>query len=339
MLVGLTACSGEGGFDPEEHFGQTESWIINGQIDTEHDAVVALFSGQSGCTGTIIHVDGGNAYILTAAHCFGFGPIQQAAMGDNYQQATAVFNVVDYQIHPQYDPSQEQPPSPFDFAVLRATGANAGTPIIPPLTPYDDALAAGTPVLHVGYGLVSWPNGSTSQRHKASGVIDQVAPSQFAYNQPVAGPCSGDSGGPNLADMGSGERVAGVISYGDQSCEQFGVSGRASAVYTNFIVPFIGYDPYPPTTTGATTSSTTATTGSGATTGAGGAPTGPSAGAGAEGPIEEGWLAGNATEKDYDGELLTPSGCAMAPRRGSDWGWLMGAVIALGASLRRRSSW
>lgn len=330
----LAACSGEDDvYAPEDHFGTAESWIINGQVDTTHDAVVALFTNQSGCTGTIIHVDGSNAYVLTAAHCFGPGPVQQVAVGDNYQAATAVFNVVDYQIHPQYDPNQLV----YDFAMIRAVGANAGTPVTPALTPAEDGLAPGTPVVHVGYGLISYPNGSTSQRHFANGSLAEVGSIQISYNQPVAGPCSGDSGGPNLADMGAGERVAGVISFGDQQCNQFGVSGRVSAIYDSFIVPFIGYDP---SSAAATTATTATSTGVGGdpTGGVGGAQNGPAVGAGAGAPTGDGWVAGDVTEKDYDDAILVKSGCAVRePGDDAPTGhWWALFALGVGALGRRR---
>ncbi|HHH30162.1 MAG TPA: S1 family peptidase [Polyangiaceae bacterium] len=325
-VAALAACSGEDevGY-PEDHFGTAESWIINGQVDTVHDAVVALFGSQSGCTGTIIHVDGNNAYIVTAAHCFGPGPILQVAVGDNYQAADAVFNVVDYQIHPQYDPNQLV----YDFAMIRAVGAGAGTPVIPAMTPAEDGLGPGSPVVHVGYGLISYPNGATSQRHVANGNLAEVGSIQISYNQPVSGPCSGDSGGPNLADMGAGERVAGVISFGDQQCNQFGVSGRVSAIYDSFIVPFIGYDPSSAAATTATTATTSTGVGGDPTGGAGGAQDGPAVGAGAGNPTGDGWIAGDVTEKDYDDAILVKSGCALAaaPGDGEDAGWL---ALALG---------
>src|SRR5690606_25517477 len=97
---------------------------------------------------------------------------------------------------------------------------------------------------------------------------------QFDYTQANQGPCSGDSGGPNLVDLGAGERVAGVTSYGDEACTEYGVSGRASSVY-NFITDFTGIVP-PSTTTAA--SSTSAGVGgaggTGAAVGSGGAPSG-----------------------------------------------------------------
>lgn len=329
-LSALVGCSEPGGFVPEEHFGVAESWIINGQLDTTHQAVVALFGQQSGCTGTIIHVSGDSAYVLTAAHCFGYGPLEQVAIGNDYYQATAVLDVVDHQVHPQYDSQNVS----FDFAILRATPATSSTPFIPALTPGEDTLTPGTQVDHIGYGLTSYPNGSTSKRHHVIGSLSEVAQVQIAYNQPNSGPCSGDSGGPNLVQTPGGERVAGVISFGDQECASFGVSGRTSSVYDTFIAPFMGTEP-------STVASTTATTATGTTTvGVGGAGPTSTAGVGGAGASlpGSGWVSGTE-EEDYDGEVVTSAGCAAAggrEDRGPAWLVALGAALALGRASRRR---
>jgi hypothetical protein len=62
------------------------------------------------------------------------------------------------------------------------------------------------------------------------------------YNQPNGGPCSGDSGGPQLTTSGT-ELVAGVTSAGDPQCASSGYSGRVSAVYDTFIMAFINNAP------------------------------------------------------------------------------------------------
>ena len=127
--------------------------------------------------------------------------------------------------------------------MIRITGADAATPVIPAQTPAEDSLAAGTQVRHVGYGITWHPNGYTSQRHETINIIDAVHSFYFEYLQPTSGPCSGDSGGPALT-VGGAERVAGVISGGDQTCSQYGVSGRVSSVYNSFILPFINGTPF-----------------------------------------------------------------------------------------------
>jgi secreted trypsin-like serine protease len=308
-----------------------DSEIINGTPDTTHQAVVALFSQQSGCTGTIIHTNPPAAWILTAAHCFGNGAIQVAVIGNDYNDPNQVMSVVDYQIHPQYNPNSQN--LEFDFAILRTSGASSSTPVIAAMTPAEDNLVSGTPVEHVGYGLLSSsPEISTSVRHHAFGNLNQVASVQISYAQPNSGPCSGDSGGPNLADAGGGQRVAGVVSFGDQECEQIGVSGRASSVYNSFIVPFIGEDP-----TGSSVTTTTAGAG-GAGSGVGGADA--SSGVGAS---DGSWITPGTKEDKYGGATLVTSGsCSAAPApRGGALGWLVvlvGLGLVVGRSRSRRRS-
>jgi len=212
--------------------------IINGNLDTTHDAVVAVFLGMGACSGTIIHRDGGNAWVLTAAHCVTPNPPQAVAQGDDYDNPVATYPVADYAYHPAYS----GPGGLFDFAVVRITGATAATPVIPALTPAEDTLAAGTLVRHLGYGITSYPSGYTTERHETTNTVNSVSASYFDYLQPTSGPCSGDSGGPALT-VGGAERVAGVISGGDQTCSQYGVSGRVSAVYDSFIMAFINGTP------------------------------------------------------------------------------------------------
>jgi secreted trypsin-like serine protease len=320
LALSAVSCAPEAGMPREEFFGKAESWIVNGQVDTTHDAVVAVFSNQSGCTATIIHVDGTNAYALTAAHCFGFGALEVVAIGDNYNSPDDVLGIVDYQIHPQYSPQD----SSFDFALVRATGASASTPVIPALRPSEDAVQVGTQVDHVGYGLISYPNGQTTVRHHAIGSIAQMTLYQIAYEQPVSGPCSGDSGGPNLVTTPSGERVAGVISYGDEQCNQYGVSGRVSNVYEGFIAPFIG-NPEP-----TTVSSSASTSGAGGSDAGGAVSAGPTVGAGA------GWIAGNAEKVDHDGDVVSSCALGRAHRAGarSLVSWL--AALGALALMRRR---
>ena len=58
---------------------------------------------------------------------------------------------------------------------------------------------------------------------------------QFSYREPGQNTCNGDSGGPAFADNGNGELlVAGVTSYGDFGCHDFGVDTRVDA-YLDFL--------------------------------------------------------------------------------------------------------
>jgi uncharacterized membrane protein YgcG len=340
-LVMLGGC-GEQGFDQQAvdgqgvddgaRLGRSQSRIINGQVDTEHQAVVTVMAMMSACTGSIIHREGSYAYVLTAAHCFEPGAPQQVRVGDDYTMPAQILNVVDFTDHPSYNPSDQT----FDFGIVRVSSANSGTPVIPAMTPAEDNLAPGTQVDHVGYGLTSFPSGQTTRRHHVLGTLSQVTNAQISYNQPTAGPCSGDSGGPNLSL--SPERIAGVISYGDEQCEVFGVSGRVSAVYDGFIVPYIEQFEGPVL---SGSSSASSSSGGSSSAGVGGASSGSSgsSGAGAAGPSGDGWVAGNLSDRSYDGEVLT-SGCTLASgtrsgRRGGAFALLAFGLCAF-ATRRRR---
>ncbi len=228
--------------------------IINGNLDTTHGAVVAVFLGMGVCSGTIIHRDGANAWVLTAAHCVTPSAPQSVAQGDDHSSPVIIYPVADYAYHPAYG----GPGGLYDFAVVRITGATASTPVIPAMTPAEDNLAVGTQVRHVGYGITSYPNGYTTERHETINTINTIAVSYFDYLQPTSGPCSGDSGGAALS-VGGTERVVGVISGGDQTCSQYGLSGRVSAVYDSFILPFINGTPITMTCTECFTGATSGT--------------------------------------------------------------------------------
>lgn len=316
---------GDDDWQEPEQVARTRSGIINGQVDTTHAAVVAAFGSQSGCTATIIHKAGSVAYALSAGHCFELDPMQAVAVGTDYQAADDVLNVTDWQQHPNYNPNSQS----YDFAVMTLSGASASTPTIPAMRPADDNVDTGSSIEHVGYGILQYPSGGTTVRHHSMGSCDQTFLSQLGlssslyvgYLQNGSGPCSGDSGGPNLADPdGSGQRVAGVISFGDQECAQFGVSGRVSAVYDDFIAPYIGNPPPTTSSSGAGGGSSAASSGSG-TSGAG-------AGTAA-------WVAPGTVNQDFDGSVVS-SRCSLGPGSlGPGWlgpGWL-GPVNGNSASI------
>lgn len=330
--------------DELEHVGVEDARIINGELDTTHQAVVAVFSDMAECTGTILYAAGGAAYVLTAAHCFGSGPIKYVIRGNDYDKPDQVLQVVKYLVHPLYNAKDQS----YDFAMLKAQLAADNIPQILPMAPVEDKMKVGSAIEHVGYGLTSYPSGQTTLRHHVMGKIDQLAQLQLAYNQPSSGPCSGDSGGPELVETPFGTRVAGVVSYGDQECKSTGVSGRVSGVYQAFILPFVGGLPNDggsgsSSSTGAASSSSAAAGSTSATTaGAGGASGETAAVATAAvatgvGGGNDGWTAGSLRPTAHTGELVTTS-CAAA-NGGAHSGvaaWLCGLVVAGALVFARR---
>lgn len=214
-----------------------EQGIINGQKDYDHDAVVAIAGEDWACTGTIIAVEGSTGYALTAAHCLDKGQPQIVIQGDDYSAFSATqYQPTASQSHPNYNGDV------YDFAMVQFASASGNTPVIPAMKPAQDNLTSNTQVRHVGYGLTSYPNGNTTERHQIVSQLNSLDALKLTYLQPNGGPCQGDSGGPNLTTTGT-ELVAGVISNGDQGCDEYGNSGRTSAVYNGFIQPFINNTP------------------------------------------------------------------------------------------------
>ena len=295
-LVVLCGCAFDGDAFETERVASSRDAIINGIPDTVHHAVVALESEDSSCTGTIIHWRPPEAFVLTAAHCFFQDPMHTVHIGNNWGFPDVSLPIVDFQRHPQ----SGNPDSTYDFAMVRVSGADSEVPVIGPLAPAEDTLTIGTIVDHVGYGVLSYPNGFTQTRHHATTPLSQLGQIEILYEQPTAGPCAGDSGGPQLVVMPDGsERVAGITSHGDQECNIFGVSGRVSAVYDSFIVPLVGEVPT------AVASTTVGGGGAMATSGVGGS----SAASGDQ------WRAPGYEETDLNGEILE-SGCSTPPTPG-----------------------
>jgi MYXO-CTERM domain-containing protein len=236
----LVACSAGG--PPErseieassERVSQTSSAIINGQLDTTHQAVVAIVlqSGSQGglCSGTIVKTDPVShiGWVVAAAHCVDLPPVF-VLQGDDFSQTGGVlrYDVIDYKADSRYGGAVG---SPYDFAVLRIAGVDATTPTIP-LASASDGLAVGTSVLSVGYGrttlIASGAGTENTVRRRVAKSLGQVG-QMIAYDMSASGICQGDSGGPVLVGSAGFEKVVGVHSYVQGDCNGTGVSGRVS---------------------------------------------------------------------------------------------------------------
>jgi hypothetical protein len=238
LALGSAACGSDvphaGSGDDAAPIGQTSSAVINGQLDTTHQAVVAIVlqQGQQGglCSGTIVKVDPKThvGWVLTAAHCVDIPPVF-VLQGNDFAQSASVlsYDIVDYEADSRWG---GQVGSPYDFAVIRIAGVDASTPTIP-IVSAPDGLANGTPVVSVGYGrtslISSGPGDENSVRRRVSKTLGQVGQT-LAYDMRSSGICQGDSGGPVIATIGGQERVVGVHSYVQGDCNGVGVSGRVT---------------------------------------------------------------------------------------------------------------
>jgi hypothetical protein len=229
--------------------------IINGQPDTtsEHMAVIYLLvisrHGAWSCSGTLIAPN----VVLSAGHCV------MAESGDliEPQDATVYFgNVVGTMterkvtqviLHPGYQPIV---PVPNDISLLVLAEDAPGWAVpIPPL-PASLRITSndvGSQVEYVGFGLDE--NGHSGRKLHVTGDIDVVCessgcpasmvPSSFCAQMDDGGTCSGDSGGPAFYMRDDVEYVAGITSYGDWRCSNYGCSTKVDG-HSAFIDEVIG---------------------------------------------------------------------------------------------------
>ena len=234
---------GQEGLPPEAESVQADdSAIINGTPDTTHTAVVAVLGPDFSCTGTVLQVKGTTGYVLTAAHCCPANDLpDQVFVGTDYNNPNTgtYHNVVGGSVLKD-SCYLDYPGSTDDVCMLKFNNAT-GVPIIPPMTPQTDTLSVGTPITYVGYGIIAAPpGGNNSVRRKVDKTIGKVDSYFVEYaSAGQSGTCQGDSGGPGIVTVNGQEMVAGVVSFGDQSCNQLGSSIRTSAVYTSFIAVYL----------------------------------------------------------------------------------------------------
>lgn len=207
------------------------------------------------CSGTIIGAD----TILSAAHCFvdasvalnitveelaartrvGFGTDIVTKADGSKLTFVAVNHVT---VNPDYKmdnlDAAEKGEALYDMSVLHLASALPAGAVVVPMLKDATQLQAGTKVTLAGFGVVRggfFPTPAT-RLMKTEVTIENPAlnPTQFRY-QSVDGKsaCSGDSGGPAFLIAADGSlQVAGVTSWGDGNCEQFGVYTSVPSMLT-----------------------------------------------------------------------------------------------------------
>ncbi|MDY0000069.1 MAG: trypsin-like serine protease [Polyangia bacterium] len=255
ILLSLTGCQLE--VEPSPQTIRLGRPIINGTADTSaaHMAVVALVppqgSGYVGmhCTGTLITP----TVVLTAGHCtegYSVGGFD-IFFGNNVWQSGTYRSVSEMQRHPDYG-GQQNPVADIALVRLSSAAPSGVTPI--PYLPSSLGLSSadeGGAVVFSGFGQTE--NDTSGVKMTVTGTIGKVCPgpsgcnyggawvvaNAMGYPQTPGGPCSGDSGGPAFVTRGGQEYVAGVTSYGDEYCAQYGVSTMPQG-YESWILSFTG---------------------------------------------------------------------------------------------------
>lgn len=188
----------------------TAAAITGGSIDGDaHPYVGALVvNGSVQCSGVLV----APAVFVTAGHCGADGSRVAVSLDSKLDGGWSLL-----QGTLEVDPAKGA-----DLAVVVLDAPAGVGPATLPAAGLAGSLAKGAVVTSVGYGYSSrTADGSfvyDGFRHAASSPVLRVAKATLTLSTSTAGPCMGDSGGPQLA----GDTVLSVTSTGSKDC-----SGKA----------------------------------------------------------------------------------------------------------------
>ncbi len=234
--------------NPQPNISIQNRPIYYGDPDTtqEHQAVVFLYFNSGGaCTGTLIDTD----VILTAAHCIDGASAGEIYFGDNQNNFYAQRNAVQMIPHPNFIYSNNNIANDIAIVIMDSDAPSAITPIppLPPALEINSSDEGNLMLTFVGFGQTETGTSGTklyvqdtlnNECSNSSGCdLGYTPPYSLAggtisYDQNPGGPCSGDSGGPAFIFRNGNEYIAGITSYGDQNCTQYGVSTKVDYYYS-----------------------------------------------------------------------------------------------------------
>lgn len=230
--LGVAGCAPESPIaDNEEDLEESEEQrdsIVGGQTTNAFPAVGALTrSGGTHCTGTVV----APRLVVTAAHCLvGVSASSlRFVLGARVSQPTASIKVASIEAHPNYDDNALT----NDIGVVRLASDAPVTPV--KMLRSMDSSWIGRELVFVGYGVSNgYQQSGAGTKRFVRMPVEGVSAKQFEYGVPGKNTCNGDSGGPAFAEINGEPFLAGVTSYGDAYCTQYGVDTRVDA-FKSFI--------------------------------------------------------------------------------------------------------
>lgn len=212
-----------GGSDAEME--ATSSEIIGGSTEAGYPGVAMLYHDYGYlCSGTMID----DRVYLTAGHCIEtlsashytiYGGTNLNANEPDWQR-----NAASVHRHPQLVLTNSNIDHDIGIVVLADDA---------PVKPYrwlaedeDGIYTEGTLFEAVGYGVTGGNGGGDGIKRSVQLSIEAVYSNVFEYGGSNYNTCSGDSGGPAIAEVDGYLTVIGVVSYGDQNCEYYGADMR-----------------------------------------------------------------------------------------------------------------
>ena len=263
--LSLAACSAPSGDKQLSEVDIDKLAIFHGSAvdQPKHDATASIhyvyygqWVGEAFCSGTLIF----DRWILTAGHCVeGLGANDMVVHFGEDSASIDPANlhlVADVIAHNQYNSWTLA----NDIALIELQSTPTYADPVMPL-PNDIGLSSadeGDLIDLAGFGYQE--NGDYGELMHIEVEIDDVRSTEVEYDQGngfgngTGGACNGDSGGPAFFDRDGHTYVAGVTSYGDQNCTDYGVSTRVDA-YEAFIENNTGEDVTDLSSGGGTTTS------------------------------------------------------------------------------------
>ena len=248
LCLGLAAGCTLSAEEDAVQIGESSARIVGGTPTTEYPAVALLYSefaetdGAQLCSGTLISP----RVILTAAHCVEFpdGPPNQylAYFGSNVlvdpdPEGIATINIIDYQAHPNWNINDLDAGHDIGLVLLEEEAPPQVQPMRLNRGPIDQRV--GEQVHLVGWGRTSGEGDDFGVKREVMSALQGADALLMQYGSPTANTCQGDSGGPNFMTVDGVEVVAGITSFGNEGCDQYGVGTRVDTFAQTYVDPYV----------------------------------------------------------------------------------------------------